>query len=162
MGQNLTALPVWEKQKIQTSSNPMTDKIDIQHHQADDRLVLPNQPKSYPSGMAEESEDADVLQPDSPQEIIADQFVQQYRALKKAMIERIHAQTPQFFENLIIDLLLAMGYGDRRRDLTSHLGRTGDGGVDGAIKQDQLGLDVVLYSGKTLSTRLGRAGFSGA
>lgn len=54
----------------------------------------------------------------------------------------------RFFEELIIDLLLAMGYGDRKRDIASHLGRSGDGGVDGAIRQDQLGLDVVYVQAK--------------
>jgi len=62
----------------------------------------------------------------------------------------IHAQTPEFFEHLIIDLLLALGYGGRRRDLAKRLGRSGDGGVDGVIAQDELGLDVIYFQAKRL------------
>jgi len=68
--------------------------------------------------------------------------------LKKDVISNIHAQSPAFFETLIIDLLLSMGYGSRRRDLVAHLGRTGDGGIDGAINQDHLGLDIVYVQAK--------------
>jgi len=84
----------------------------------------------------------------TPQETIAVEFENVYLQLKKDVAKHIHARSPLFFETLIIDLLLAMGYGDRRRDLVAHLGRTGDGGIDGAIKQDQLGLDMVYVQAK--------------
>ncbi len=71
-------------------------------------------------------------------------------ALEVDILAHIYAQTPQFFENLIIDLLLAMGYGNRRRDLAKRLGRSHDGGIDGAISQDELGLDVILVQAKRL------------
>jgi restriction system protein len=60
----------------------------------------------------------------------------------------IHAQVPAFFEDLVIDLLLAMGYGGRRRDLATRLGQSGDGGVDGVIAQDELGLDLIYMQAK--------------
>jgi restriction system protein len=71
-------------------------------------------------------------------------------ALASELIARIHAQSPDFFEALVIDVLLAMGYGGRRRDLAQQLGRTGDGGVDGVIAQDELGLDVIYIQAKRL------------
>ena len=55
-----------------------------------------------------------------------------------------------FFEKLIIDVLLAMGYGARRRDLVKHLGRSHDGGIDGLIAQDELGLDFIMLQAKRL------------
>lgn len=67
--------------------------------------------------------------------------------LKSDLLERIHAERPEFFERLIIELLLAMGYGCGR-DLARHLGRRGDGGIDGAVPQDVLGLDVVYVQAK--------------
>lgn len=79
---------------------------------------------------------------------VKDEFEQLFDQLKSDVLAKIYAKDPAFFENLIIDLLLAMGYGDRRRDLANHLGRTGDGGIDGAINQDQLGLDVVYIQAK--------------
>lgn len=71
-------------------------------------------------------------------------------SLAEEIIARIHAQPPDFFENLVIDVLLAMGYGGHRAALARHLGSTGDGGVDGFIAQDELGLDVIYLQAKRL------------
>lgn len=67
--------------------------------------------------------------------------------LRHDLLDRIHAESPEFFEHLIIELLLSMGYGCRD-DLARHLGRRGDGGIDGAVPQDVLGLDVVYVQAK--------------
>ena len=67
--------------------------------------------------------------------------------LRRDLLDRIHAERPEFFERLIVALLLAMGYGCRA-DLARHLGRSGDGGVDGAVPQDVLGLDVIYIQAK--------------
>jgi len=103
----------------------------------------PGQP--FETGMAEDGPESGVS---SPHQAMAREFETIYQDLKSNVIKRIYDQSPAFFENLIIDLLLSMGYGDRRRDLVAHLGRSGDGGIDGAIKQDQLGLDVVYVQAK--------------
>ena len=68
--------------------------------------------------------------------------------LKDALLTRILEGTPEFFEKLILDLLLKMGYGGSRTDAGQHLGKTGDGGVDGVIQEDQLGLDRVYLQAK--------------
>lgn len=65
-----------------------------------------------------------------------------------AVIERVCRQSPSFFETLVVDLLLAMGYGRGQRDLAQRLGRTGDGGVDGVVAMDELGLDLVYLQAK--------------
>lgn len=70
-----------------------------------------------------------------------------HQQLKRDLIDRIHAECPEFFERLVIELLLAMGYGCRY-DLARHLGRRGDGGIDGAVPQDVLGLDVIYIQAK--------------
>jgi len=69
-------------------------------------------------------------------------------ALRDALLARILEGSPAFFEKLIIDLLLAMGYGGSRSDAGEQLGGTGDGGVDGVIREDQLGLDRVYLQAK--------------
>lgn len=84
----------------------------------------------------------------NPEQVILEQYGLLYQKVSDELMKRIHSHPPQFFENLIIDLLLAMKYGDRRRDLQQHLGRSGDGGVDGSIKQDQLGLDTIYIQAK--------------
>lgn len=63
-------------------------------------------------------------------------------------MSRILEAPPVFFERLIVDLLLAMGYGGSRADAGEHLGGTGDGGVDGVIREDHLGLDRVYLQAK--------------
>jgi len=124
-----------------------TDELSGDFSRAMEQVVFkaPDPNATRGSGMAEEP---DTIHDNGSSTVIADEFELLYQNLKISIIDRIHAQTPEFFENLIIDLLLSMGYGDRRRDLVSHLGRTGDGGIDGAIKQDQLGLDVVYMQAK--------------
>lgn len=62
----------------------------------------------------------------------------------------IHVQSHGFFEAMVIDVLLALGYGGRRRDLSRRLGRSGDGGVDGIIAMDELGLDMIYIQAKRL------------
>jgi restriction system protein len=84
----------------------------------------------------------------NPEAHMQEYFLTYYEKLKCQLIERIHAQPPAFFEDLIIDLLLAMGYGRRRPDLAKALGRSGDGGIDGVVRQDSLGLDVVYVQAK--------------
>jgi restriction system protein len=71
-------------------------------------------------------------------------------ALQQQLLAHIYAQDHRFFENLIIDVLLSMGYGERRRDLAKHLGRSHDGGIDGMIAQDELGLDFIMLQAKRL------------
>jgi len=63
-------------------------------------------------------------------------------------LKRIREVPPAFFEALVVDLLVAMGYGGSRKDAGQALGRSGDGGVDGMIKEDKLGLDVVYVQAK--------------
>lgn len=70
-------------------------------------------------------------------------------ALAESLIARIQAASPTFFERLIVNLLLAMGYGGTTSDIAKALiGKSGDGGVDGVIDQDPLGLDRIYVQAK--------------
>jgi len=69
-------------------------------------------------------------------------------ALVEELLDRVRAAPPDFFERLIVDLLLAMGYGGSVADAGRALGRSGDDGVDGVIDQDALGLDRVYIQAK--------------
>ena len=80
------------------------------------------------------------------------------------LLQQIKANSPTFFENLVIDLLVEMGYGGSREDAEA-VGRSGDGGIDGIINQDRLGLDVVYVQAKRWDSNVGSpqiAGFAGA
>ena len=69
-------------------------------------------------------------------------------ALAQEILERIKAMPPAFFEQLIVQLMLSLGYGGTMSDAGQTLGKSGDGGVDGVIKQDKLGLDKIYLQAK--------------
>ena len=81
---------------------------------------------------------------------ISTAYKQMLAALQHQLTAYIHAQPHSFFECLIIDVVLALGYAGRKRDLAQHLGRSGDGGVDGVISLDELGLDAIYLQAKRL------------
>ena len=87
---------------------------------------------------------------ENPEETIASSFELLNCELAHEIVERVHSFSPAFFERLIIDLLVRMGYGGGRQEMGRALGRIGDGGVDGVIKEDALGLDVVYVQAKRL------------
>lgn len=68
--------------------------------------------------------------------------------LRDDLLGRLMAASPDFFERVVVDLLLAMGYGSDAADAGQTLGRGGDGGVDGVIREDRLGLDVIYIQAK--------------
>lgn len=68
--------------------------------------------------------------------------------LSQELIETIKICSPRFFENLVIDLLLSMGYGGSRADAGKAIGKSNDGGIDGIIKEDKLGLDIIYIQAK--------------
>ncbi len=87
---------------------------------------------------------------DDAEESIASNFELLNAELARDIVGRVHSFSPGFFERLIIDLLVRMGYGGGRVEMGKALGRVGDGGVDGVIKEDELGLDVVYVQAKRL------------
>lgn len=68
--------------------------------------------------------------------------------LRTRLLDAILKQTPEFFERLVLDVLLKMGYGGSRDDAAHHLGKSGDEGIDGRINQDALGLDQIMVQAK--------------
>ncbi|MEI7606340.1 MAG: restriction endonuclease [Rhodospirillaceae bacterium] len=102
----------------------------------------------------------------TPEEQIETAHATLTAALRADLLDRIKAASPAFFEQLIVDLLVALGYGGGREEMGRALGKSGDGGVDGIIKEDALGLDVVYIQAKRYTTgAVGRPevqGFAGS
>ncbi|MCO6159695.1 restriction endonuclease [Asaia lannensis] len=84
----------------------------------------------------------------TPEEQVEAAYQAMQSALRAELLERIVQNSPAFFEHLIVDLLIAMGYGGSQRSAATQLGRSGDGGVDGVINEDKLGLDRVYVQAK--------------
>jgi restriction system protein len=68
--------------------------------------------------------------------------------LADELLARLKKSSPSFFERVIVELLVKMGYGGSRADAGKAIGKTGDGGIDGIIKEDKLGLDIVYIQAK--------------
>lgn len=86
----------------------------------------------------------------TPDEVIQEAHAAIEAALKAELLERILGKEPAFFERLVVKLLVAMGYGGENVGSAAAIGRSGDGGLDGVIDQDALGLDRVYIQAKRL------------
>jgi restriction system protein len=108
--------------------------------------------RSRTPGNAESPSVVDVpsvpLPAETPDELLRNTVRQIETALRKELLDRILAAPPAFFEGRIVALLLAMGYGGSREEAGKTVGRSGDGGIDGVIDQDALGLDRVYVQAK--------------
>jgi restriction system protein len=91
----------------------------------------------------------------TPKEILESSYQILRHELAQELLERVKTCSPRFFETLVVDLVVAMGYGGSRQDAEA-VGRSGDGGIDGTIKEDRLGLDVVYIQAKKWKGTVGR------
>ena len=91
----------------------------------------------------------------TPLEILGLSYQQVRKATAHELLEKVRAVSPAFFEQLVIDLLVLMGYGGSIHDAGTAVGRSGDGGIDGVIKEDVLGLDVVYVQAKRWQASVG-------
>lgn len=84
------------------------------------------------------------------QSLVSTAYKQMLKTLSQQLMGFIYAQDYNFFEQLVVDVVFSLGYGGRRRDLACSIGRSYDGGVDGIISLDELGLDVIYLQAKRL------------
>jgi restriction system protein len=100
--------------------------------------------------------DGVVAETTTPQELIAGAYRDLRAALVAELLDSISDQDADFFEVLVLDVLQAMGYGGSRADAAARLGQSGDGGVDGVIREDRLGLDQIYVQAKKWANPVGR------
>jgi restriction system protein len=84
----------------------------------------------------------------TPEERIEAAYSQIRTELASELLAKVKSVSPAFFERLVVDLLVKMGYGGSRSDAGRAIGKSGDGGIDGIINEDRLGLDVVYIQAK--------------
>ena len=96
------------------------------------------------------------LPSETPEDAMAAAYQRLRAELESELLEQVMAASPAFFEKLVVDLLLAMGYGGSRRDAGRAIGQSGDGGIDGVINEDRLGLDVIYLQAKRWEGTVGR------
>lgn len=107
----------------------------------------------------EKSESDALVETDSnltPEDALAFAYKQLRSALEAEVLSSVKEASPSFFERLVVDLLVKIGYGGNRQDAGRALGKSGDGGVDGIINEDPLGLDVIYIQAKRWEAVVGR------
>ena len=92
----------------------------------------------------------------NPEELLEKIYLNIKEKLKQELLETIKQYSPDFFEKLVIDLLIAMGYGGSRKEAGEAVGQINDGGIDGIIKEDRLGLDIIYIQAKRWDNTVGR------
>lgn len=93
---------------------------------------------------------------ETPEETLQKAYQSIRSDLAGQILERIITNSSQFFERLVVDLMVAMGYGGSRADAGKSIGGSADEGIDGIIKEDRLGLDVVYLQAKKWEATVGR------
>lgn len=92
----------------------------------------------------------------TPEDTLASAYKQLRSVLESEVLSSDKEASPSFFERLVVDLLVKMGYGGSRQDAGKALGKSGDGGIDGIINEDRLGLDVIYIQAKRWEGSVGR------
>lgn len=92
----------------------------------------------------------------TPEESLESSFQQVKQSLTSDILQTIKRCTPAFFEKLVVDVLVKMGYGGTRKDAGRAIGKSGDDGIDGIIKEDRLGLDIIYIQAKRWDNVVGR------
>ena len=103
------------------------------------------QKKVSKSSQVAESDDSSAITPEERIGVAYDEITSE---IESELIAKILDASPDFFERVIVNLLVAMGYGGSYEQAGEHLGKSGDGGVDGVINEDKLGLDLIYVQAK--------------
>lgn len=105
----------------------------------------------------QEDEESECEQgPETPEELLESSYHRLRRELADDLLHRLKQCSPSFFEHLVVDVIVKMGYGGTRKDAGKAIGRSGDDGIDGIIKEDKLGLDAIYIQAKRWENTVGR------
>lgn len=129
------------------------DRIDVK--------VLNQYPEFIEFHTAKSGQESNGIQTDTspvetPEEILQKAYQNIRNDLAAEIRERIKGNSPQFFERLVVDIMVTLGYGGSRLDAGKSIGQSGDEGIDGIIKEDRLGLDVIYLQAKRWDGTVGR------
>jgi restriction system protein len=101
-------------------------------------------------------ENNETTSQDTPEEILEYAYQKIRQTLAQDLLVKVRSCSPNFFEQLVVELLVKMGYGGSIKEAGRAIGRSGDEGIDGIIKEDKLGLDVIYIQAKRWSDTVGR------
>ena len=98
----------------------------------------------------------EVDQEATPEEALESAYGRLRESLAADLLQQVKAASPSLFEKLVVELLVKMGYGGSRQDAGRAVGKSGDEGIDGIIKEDRLGLDIIYIQAKRWEATVGR------
>jgi len=105
---------------------------------------------------AEEPDEAETNHGATPEEALETAYAKIRDDLAADILQRLKTCSPTFFERLVVEVIVKMGYGGSRQDAGKAIGKSGDGGIDGMIKEDKLGLDAIYIQAKRWENTVGR------
>ncbi|HQZ71170.1 MAG TPA: restriction endonuclease [Anaerolineae bacterium] len=130
------------------------DRIDVKYLERFPEFVafreLRHERPEEPTATVNSSSDV------TPEEALDSAYQRLRLDLEAELLEQVKATSPSFFERLVVELLVQMGYGGTLRDAGQAVGKSGDGGIDGIIKEDRLGLDLIYIQAKRWEGTVGR------
>lgn len=132
---------------LQQKPSSITDKFLMQFPEFQEFQKRHKTKKGTPNGIETISK--------TPLETLEDSYLALRSSLADELLTSVTGCSPSFFENLVVELLVSMGYGGSISDAGKTIGKSGDGGIDGIIKEDKLGLDVVYIQAKRWNTPVG-------
>lgn len=139
-----------ERGKSVLAENP--ERIDVHFLERFPEFLEFRQRRNRETGEAA----SETTEADTPEEELYAAYQRLRADLETELLQHVKAVSPSFFERLVVELLVKMGYGGNLRDAGRAVGQSGDGGVDGIIKEDRLGLDTIYIQAKRWDSTVGR------
>jgi restriction system protein len=128
--------------------NEKPDKINVAYlRQFPEFLEFQNRKHTE----AEPEETTEIIT-ETPEEQLENAYLRLRKSLAQELLNKVIELSPSFFERLVVDLLVKMGYGGSIKDAGKAIGKSGDEGIDGTIKEDKLGLDLIYIQAKRWKT----------
>jgi restriction system protein len=132
------------------------DRIDVKYLDRFEEFRDFRDPRRTRSGSGSTDGASSDQEETTPEELLESAYGRLRDSLAGEVLEQVRSASPSLFEKLVVELLLKMGYGGSRQDAGRAIGRSGDEGIDGIIKEDRLGLDIIYIQAKRWESSVGR------
>jgi restriction system protein len=123
------------------------DSINVKFLRQFPEFIVFQAAKREHKGEIEKTSEQDEVH-ETPEETLENAYQNIRKALAEELLSKVHKLPPAFFERLVVELLVKMGYGGSIADAGNAIGKSGDEGIDGIIKEDKLGLDIIYIQAK--------------
>jgi restriction system protein len=137
---------ITERGQSVLAKNP--PRIDVAYLRQFPEFLEFQKPSRTTAAAEENGTAVSAAETDSPDDLMATGYLNRRRQIEQDVLAKVKSCSPEFFERLVVKLITAMGYGGSLADAGKAIGKSGDGGVDGVIKEDKLGLEQIYIQAK--------------